>query len=356
MTNIYSEWDLLAKELKNADDYIYVMNTIPRNLVDKMKTLCNMLLVFDDENDIYNRISKLYEIHIPIPAVIDTLFTLLQRHKSKKIQIGAICTITYCNIHQNCTYKKTEYETGVSLILEAFDNIQNTNEPAFYVCCMQSLRMFAVDYDIYSDNSEKITEIYLKCKDIKSNNIDVEHLYKQLQFRSLYNPMKVFNVIMKNIAPTNDIELQHKPEWTKMTKFDFIGKVPNILMYLLIEEVHQQDKYIELLQTNKTTYIPIKDTYPHKLTNKDGRFMINGVFDKLFYEFAPPNVIQKMNKNRQLAKDKNTNNDEYDKIPFEYAKTEYFIHLGLGFPIFMYHLIMKFYKNMDIIEKSKVHS
>ena len=342
--NIYKEWDDISNKLKNCKGYEYIVDTIDEQDANSMSKLCDLILQFDDEEKVFEKIQDFAIIFVPIPKVIDTLFLLLKKYPdTKEIQAQCVCCIASCNLHQNATYEKTDYNDGVQLILHAYSYVNKYfdefDKGMFYRYCLQALRLFALHHDIYTD---KITDIYNMCKntEVDTDIIDVEHVYTQLKFRSCYNANKVFSFLISS----NNINLYE--ESSLINHYDFIGRAHSILMYLIINEVHQQDHYIKFLKTGvKEEYKPIKVLYPYRPPENDnGDTFVNSIFMRLFEEFAPDNVMKKMRNNMEVS-----NEEDYEQLPFEYSKLDFFVNLGLGYSIFMYHLIIKFYKNMDEI-------
>ena len=198
-TSIYTEWNELSKKLQDGKNYEYMLDKIDEN---DMSRLCDLILQFDDKEKIFEKIQDFAIINVPIPKVIDTLFLLLKKYpNTDEIQAQCICCIASCNIYQNATYEKTDYKEGVTLILHAYNYVNkyfgDYHKGYFYRYCLQALRLFAIDYDIFTD---EITDIYNMCKETDVDNediIDIEHIYTQLKFRNCYNPEKVFNFLWR---------------------------------------------------------------------------------------------------------------------------------------------------------------
>lgn len=357
---IYKEWDELSEKLKNGKKYEYMLDTIDEQDANNMSKLCDIILQFDDEEKVFEKIEDFAAIGIPIPKVIDTQFLLLHKYpNNEELQAGCVCIIAHCNIYQNATYEKTDYKEGVKLILHAYKYVtkyfDDYDKAMFYRYCLQALRLFAIDHDIFTD---EITDIYNMCKKTKVDDediIDVDHVYIQLKFQSCYNPEKVFNFLWMN----NETDFSSE-ELLNISKFPFVGYFPNIFMYMIIKQLNRQQLYkiyLEFMKTGvKGDYEKYdKDIKPCNLPYKleDGTFIMSKIMGELIEEFAPDNVMKKVRKNRELYDNKCEDPDEYQKISFEYAQTDYYINLGLGNPILMYHLIMKFYKIMDEITELK---
>ena len=94
-------------------------------------------------------------------------------------------------------------------------------------------------------------------------------------------------------------------------------------MFWLIEVVNQQNEFIKILETKvDTPYVSIKQLYPYEEPiDSNGTYRVNKVFNKLFDEYAPLNVIEKVKTNRALAKEKCEDRSKDEKLPFEYSKT-----------------------------------
>lgn len=352
-------WENISKKLQDGKDYVYLMNKIDEKDANTMSKLCDMILKFEDENIVLEKIQDFVSISVPITKVIDTLFLLLQKYPTnEKIQAQCICCIADCNIYQNATYEKTNYKEGVKLIFHSYNYVRkhfdDYDKGMFYRYCLQALRLFAVDHDIFSD---EITDIYNMCKETKVNDediINIEHVYTQLKFRSCYNPNQLFQFLWIN----NETEWTHD-QLSDICKFPFVGVFPNILMYMLIQQLNRQEMYLIHLEYQETgvkrDHSHIHDVKPCNKPYKldDGTIVMSKVMGDIFEEFAPDHVMKIVKKNRELSDNKCENRDEYQNIPFEYAQTNYYINLGLGHPIMMYHLIMKFYKIMDKIDEIK---
>ena len=347
MSSNIDRWNQTIQYLQQSCNYVYEIDKIPNKYVLLMNMLCELLLEFDNgkEELICKKLEDIVSVHVPVPILIDTLFKILNKYPNNvKIQAQCIYCIATCNIHQNATYEETNYKEGVRLVLHSFHivhtyftNVNHTYKSMFYRYCLQVLRLFALDYDIYSENSSTISEIYHLCKEypIDIDDIDVDHIYTQLKFRSCYNAMDIINKII------GDKINQNQEKWSIMSNYPFIGKAPNLAMYYVIEELNLQNTYINKIEKHVSITQKIKNTSTHSL------------FMKLLFEFAPTNVIKRNIHNQKLHQQHCDDPNKFKQIPFEYAKMDKYIDIGYGFPILMYHFVMKYCDNMKQIMNNK---